>query len=63
MNTIINTQIIQKQLELVNAERAVAVKALQEIEGYLRCAEPIEELVLAYGTAVAALVEINEWEE
>ena len=63
MNTIISTQILQKQLELVNAERAVAVKALQEIEGYLRCAEPLEELVCAYGTAVAALVEIDVWEK
>lgn len=63
MNTIINTQILQKQLEIVNAERAVAVKALQQIEDYLRCAEPIEEIVCAYGTAVAALCELDEWEE
>ncbi len=63
MSTTINTRILQKQLELVNAERAVSVKALQQIEEYLRCAEPIEEVVCAYGTAVAALVEIDEWEE
>ena len=63
MNTIISTQILQKHVEIVNAERAIAVKALTEIEEYLRCAEPLEELVLAYGTAVAALVEIGEWGE
>jgi len=50
------------QLEKVNAERAIAVKALQEIEEYLRCAEPLEELVLSYGVAVAALIELNEEE-
>ena len=62
---ISNEQInyLTKQMEKINAERAVAVKALMEIENYLRCAEPLEELVLAYGTAVAALVEIGVWEE
>lgn len=47
----------------LNKERAIAIKALNEIEQTLRNAKPIEEAVIAYGIAVEALLEIDEWEE
>ncbi len=50
----------KSQLEIVNLERAVAIKALQYIEGLL-CNIPAadENVVLAYATAVEALSNIE----
>jgi hypothetical protein len=48
------------QLEKVNAERAIAVKALQEIEGYLfKVTTRDEDVLLAYMAASVALEKID----
>ena len=52
---------IKHQLEKVNKERAIAIKALQEIEGYLfNVTTRNENVLLSYMAATKALEKL-EW--
>lgn len=54
-------KILLEQLKKVNTERAVAVKALQEIELYLmKLPIQYENFTLAYMIAIEALTELGE---